>query len=480
MGRQIGWRARMVAAFGLALGVSAAPAAVVRADPPAPPPPAAGEAKPIVGTWDISRTKVTYDLPHILELADRNHPNIAASRARIMQARAQLSEAHFAPFSQFKLTGGIALAPTLKGTDVFSPNTDVSLTSSLAMAWQMSISGVVPLWTFGKITNLWDAASEGVHVAEAQLELDRDAVRVDVRKAYFGLQLARDAKYLLKDVSDAILKGVANLEKQIAKGTGDELDLLKLQTYAAELDVRAADADKFDATALAGLRFYTGVRDIDIPDAPIKPPKHELGHVTRYLSAAEVYRPEIAMARHGIAARTAQVHLARSQFFPDVGLGLSVSMSAAPAIADQLNPYVVDPGNFFHYGAALVFQWKLDFPAQYARLKYAEAQLEEVRAQQRYALGGVGAEVEIAYADCVAWKKEADRYAKAVKTAKRWLIGVQQGIDVGTKEDKDLLEPAKAYATNRFSQLNAVMELDNAMSRLAKATGWDAIAPDGT
>src|SRR6185369_15732143 len=182
----------------------------------------------------------------------------------------------------------------------------------------------------------------------------------------------------------------------------------------------------------------------------------------------------------GIAGRTAQVQLARSMLFPDLALGLQVGVSAAPDIADQLNPYVSDPGNYFHYGAALVFQWKLDFPAQLARIRYAEAQLEEVRALQRLALGGAGAEVEAAYAEVVDWKKRADAYAKAVGTAKKWLIMVQQGIDVGTTPEKDLLEPAKAYATNRFNQLNAVMELDMAMSRLAKATGWDSIAPDGT
>ncbi len=423
---------------------------------------------------------VVLDLPHILALAEKNHPNIAASRARVMQARAQLDEAHFAPFSQFKLTGGVALAPTLKGDNVFSPNTDVSLTSSLAVAWRAGIEGVVPLWTFGKITNLWDAAGANVHVTEADVERERDAVRVDVRKAYFGLQLARDGKILLGDVRSSIDKGVGALQKQIDKGTGDPIDLLKLQTYAAELDVRESEAERYVHVALAGLRFYTGVNELDIPDAPIRPPKHELGHVTRYLSAAALYRPEVAMARHGVAARTAQVHLARSQLFPDIGIGLSVSMSAAPAIADQINPYVVDPGNFFHYGAALVFQWKLDFPAQAARIRFAEAQLEEVRAQQRFALGGVGAEVEVAYAEVVDWKKRSEAYGKAVKTAKRWLVMVQEGIDIGTVEEKELLDPAKAYALNRFNQLNAVMELDMAMARLAKATGWDEIAPDGT
>jgi outer membrane protein TolC len=423
---------------------------------------------------------IIHDLPRILDLADRNHPNIAASRARLLQARSQLDEAHFAPFSQFKLTGGVAIAPTLRGNNVFSPNTDVSLTSSLAVAWRAGIEGVIPLWTFGKITNLWDAAGAYVHVQEADVERERDAVRVDVRKAYFGLQLARDSALLLKDVRSAIDGAEANLKKQIDKDEGDPIDLLKLQTYGSELEVRESEVEKYVRVALAGLRFYTGVAELDIPDAPLRPPRHELGHVTRYLTAAGLHRPEIAMARAGVAARTAQVNLARSQLFPDIGIGLQIGFSAAPAIADQINPYVVDPGNYFRYGAALVFQWKLDFPAQVSRIRYAEAQLEEVRAQQHLAMGGAATEVEVAYAEVLDWKRRADGYGKAVKTAKKWLIMVQNGIQVGTTPEKDLLEPAKAYATNKFSQLNAMMELDMAMSRLAKATGWDAIAPDGT
>jgi outer membrane protein TolC len=435
---------------------------------------------PVAPRPALAAEPVIYDLPRILALADENHPNIAASRARVVQARAQLDEAHFAPYSNFKLTGGVAVAPTVQGNNVFSPNTNVSLTSSLAFGWRVGIEGVIPLWTFGKITNLWDAASANVKVNEDAVEKERDQVRLDVRRAYFGLQLARDSKLLLKDVRSSIDKAIATLQKAVDKDKGDPIDLLRIQTYSADLEARELESERFDSEALAGLRFYSGVSTLDIPDAPIRPPKHELGHVTRYLSAAGLYRPEVAMARHGIEARTAQVHLARSQFFPDIGVGLSLSTGAAPDVALQLNPFVVDPANYFRYGAALAFQWKLDFPAQVARVNYAEAQLEEVLAQQRFALGGIGTEVEIAYAEVIDWKKRVEVYSKAVKTAKRWLVMVQEGIDVGTTEEKDLLEPSRAYATNKFNQLNAVMELDMAMSRLAKATGWDAIAPDGT
>jgi outer membrane protein TolC len=421
-----------------------------------------------------------YDLPRILALADRNHPNILLARAKLAEVRAQLYEAYFAPFSQFKLTGGVGLAPTVRGNNVFSPNTDVSLTSSLGVAWRVGIDGVLPLWTFGKITNLWQAAQANVKVNQASVEKERDAVRLDVRRAYFGLQLARDSEALLKDVRTDLDKALKTLEKSVEREEGDPIDLLKLQTYAAELEAREAEVQRYVTIARAGLRFFAGVADLDIPDLPLRPPKHMLGHITRYLTAARLYRPEIGMARAGLEARTAQVHLARAQLFPDVGIGLSLGFSAAPEVANQINPFVNDPGNYFHYGFALVMQWKLDFLPQGAKIRFAEAQLDQVRAQERLALGGVGVEVETVYAEVIDWKRRVDTYTKAVSYAKKWLVMIQQGIDVGTAEEKDILEPSKAYATNRFSLLNATMELDMAMSRLAKATGWDAIAPDGT
>jgi outer membrane protein TolC len=457
-------------------------------DQPAPLPPRkptlatepqrADTGKPVVAPADPAATG--QGLRRVLELAERNHPNIAQARAKLAMVRAQLDEAHYAPFSQFKMTGGVGLAPTVRGNNVFSPNTDVSLTTSLGVAWRAGIDGVIPLWTFGKITNLWEAAEANVKVNQASLEKERDAVRLDVRKAYFGLQLARDSALLLKEARGQIDDALAKLQKSVDAEDGDPIELLKLQTFAAELEVREAEVARFVTVARAGLRFYTGLPGLDIPDEPLRPPRHQLGHVTRYLAAARLYRPEVAMAAAGVEARTAQVHLARAQLFPDIGLGLSAGLSAAPEVADQINPYVNDPGNYFHYGAALVFQWKLDFLPQAARIRYAEAQLEEVRAQQRYALGGVGTEVENAYAEVLDWKKRVEAYAKSVGYARKWLVMVQSGIDVGTMEEKDLLEPAKTYALQRFNMLNAIMELDMAMSRLAHVTGWDAIAPDGT
>jgi len=373
----------------------------------------------------------------------------------------------------------VSLAPTVLGNQLYSPNTDASLTSSLGVAWRFGVSGVVPLWTFGKITNLWDAAEANVALNEATVEVERDSVRLDVRKAYLGLQLARDALHLLDKAMGELRDEVAKLDKEVEEDEADPLDLLELQTFVAELDVKKSEAERFERVAIAGLRFYSGVSNLTLADEPLKQCAHKLGHLSRYLSAARLHRPEVKQAKAGIAAREAQVRLSRSKLFPDLGLGLNMGLSAAPEVADQINPFVSDGGNYFHYGAAIVFQWRLDFVPGIARIAYAEAQLQEVMALDRKALGGVAAEVEQAYAEVVDWQKRLEAYRKAEGYSRKWFVMVQNGIDVGTMDEDELLDPAKRYAEHRYNVLKATMEYNLAMSKLAKATGWDAIAPGG-
>ncbi len=419
------------------------------------------------------------NLRQCLQLADRNHPNILQARAKLAHVRAQLVEAYSAPFMQFRALGGVALAPTLLGNNVFSPNTDQSLTTNLGVGWRIGINGVVPLWTFGKIDNLWDAAEANVDVNEAGVEVTRDAVRFDVRKAYLGLQLARDGLLLLKDAQREIDDAIAELQKRVDEDDADPIDLLKLMTFASELKVRASEAKKFVKVTHAGLRFYTGVPALTLRDEPLKRSAHQLGDVSKYLRAARTHRPDMKMAKAGVQAREAQLRLSRSGMFPDFGLALGVGYSAAPEVDNQINPFTNDPANFVSFGVALVFQWQLDVVPGIARIAQAQAQLQEMMALDRKALGGVAAQVEEAHAEAEDWAARLGAYQEAERHAKQWLSTVKQAIDIGTMEDKELVEPAKAYAQHRYNVLNATMEYNLALAKLAQATGWDAIAPGG-
>ncbi len=417
-----------------------------------------------------------YTLDELLALAEKNYPKVREARARHAFKKAQIWEARTAPFSEFTVKGGVGIAPTLSGTAVYSPSSDVALTKNLALAWQLQVEGVVPLWTFGKITNLWDAAEANARLGEHEVDKEKNAIRMDVRRAYYGVLLARDSRILLRRATKNLDEYIEDLQEDVDDGEGDEIELLKLKIQRAELTARGTDADKGETAALAGLRFYAGTDGlVDVPDIPLEPIAHTLGPVARYLEAARLHRPEINMARAGVAARRAQVELAKARFYPDLGLGIRAGIIRAGEITDQRNPFTNDPGNRATYGMGFVLQWKLDFLPQVAKLAQARAQLEEVRATERFALGGIAAEVEVSYAEAEAAKTKLDAWSEATDYAKRWLIKVQQGIDLGLSEDSELVEPSKTYALKKASEMEALYDFNIAMAKLAQATGWEAM-----
>jgi len=368
----------------------------------------------------------------------------------------------------------------LLGNNVFSPNTDVSLTSSLGVAWRAGIDGVLPIWTFGKITNLWDAASANVKVVEADVEKSATPSASTSARLIFGLQLARDSLGLLRDVKGALEKGRTRIKKNVETAEGDPVDLAKLETYASEIEVRESEGLRYVDVALAGLRFYAGVPDLDIPEAPLAMPRHHLGHVSRYLSAAALYRPEVQMARRRCRRSPRPGPAGALGPLPGHRPRRSGRRQRRSRDRRSAQPVRHRPGQLLPLRRRhrLPVEARLPPPGGPDPVRRGPARggplAAALRSRRRRR------EVEIAYAEVLDWQKRVDIYTRAVAAAKRWLVLVQQGIDLGAREDKELLEPAKEFALRKYGQLNAMMELDMAMSRLAKATGWDAIAPDGT
>jgi outer membrane protein TolC len=393
---------------------------------------------------------------------------------RLVQAHAQLDEIKWIPWGQFGVSGGVAAVPEVRGTAVYSPERDISLSSNMGPAFQLGVSGALPLYTFGKISSSQAAGQALVDVAIHDVEKFRLLVHHDVRRAFFGIQLARDARYMLKGAGeklDGAIKSLADAPD------ADDIELLRMKTYRAEITARLSETEKQERIATVSLAFLVGeTAGVDVPDEPIAAPRKPLSDDIVYLASARSHRPELAMVRAGIDGRRHQVELARAKLMPDIGLGLSFGYSSAPIIADQTNPFVYDGGNYVRYGAGIVFRWNLDLMAGGARVEFAEAQLQEMRDQETYALGGVGVEVETAYATAKDATEREKTYGEAEKLAKRWVAAISTAIEIGTREERELIEPLRAFLTNRFAHLQAIMDLDVALSSLTVATGDEAFA----
>ena len=299
-----------------------------------------------------------------------------------------------------------------------------------------------------------------------------------MRKAFFGLRLSRDSLALLSDATDKLDKAIAHLEREIKNGNADEIDLYPgTEAFRFELEGRKAEARRYIAIALSSLRFLTGEGEgFDIIDLPLRVTKRQLSPVATYLQAARVNRPEVNMVRAGLIAREARIDLARSRFFPDIGLGLSATYSRAPEVADQLNPFVKDDGNFLHYGAALVLRWQMDFLQRRAG-RTGEGANGRAPRDRALRLGwhrGRGRDRVRAGA-----RRHCARASLRISAKNGAPMDHRHsaGNHVGTKKDADIVDAARQWAMQKFNHLTAMMDVNLAWSNLALATAWDDIAP---
>src|SRR5580658_9304685 len=223
-----------------------------------------------------------YTLAECLALSDRNFPNLWAARARLAYAHAQLDEAIWTPWFQWSAQSSFGVSPPLQGTVIYPQSStgpvtlssqNISTTNGLEPFLHFGVSGVVPLYTFGKIDTARDAAEANVRVSEWDMEKARQSVRMDVRRAYYGLELTRDAREVVDDAMDRLDKAIGGIRDKIAKGdtsVGD-VDRLRLEAFRQEFAAQALQVPKGETYALAALRFMTGVQTgFDVPDEPLK------------------------------------------------------------------------------------------------------------------------------------------------------------------------------------------------------------------
>jgi len=440
--------------------------------------------------WDVGPSAPAtlrphqYTLAECLALADRNFPNLWAARARLAFAHAQLDEAKWIPWFQWSAQSSFGVMPPLSGTVIYPQSTladrNISSLGGLQPFFGFGVSGVIPLYTFGKIETAREAAEANVRVSEWDMEKWRQTMRMDVRRAFFGLELARDAKYVISDALDRLDKGITGVKDKVARGDVNvsDVDRLRIEAYKQDVVAQSLQAPKGEAYALGALRFITGVQTaFDVVDEPLKRPEHPLVSIAQYLAAARILRPDVNMARAGVVARKAMVGYSRAKLFPDFGLALGADFMSTPGAVPQENAWAADPWNHFYYYGALGLKWSLDLLPQAARERQAQSQLEETRSMERAALGNAMYEVEKAYADALEAKGREEAWDKAEHIAKQWISLVQDRIDLGTADERALLEPLRSYGSARVQHLTALMDYNVAMSNLAFASGWDSAGP---
>lgn len=438
-------------------------------DPEAEPPASTADSGPI------------HDLAALIDAADATYPALQADEHALAAAEARLWEARISPFFQWTGTAGVTVAPEARGTALFSPDDALPLDNPYQPAISAGVQGVIPIYTFGKIRAAWRAAQAGIDAAELQREVTRARVHFDVRRAYFGLQLALDSEQMLEEGMPMLEGALERIDELLDEDDPDvdEVDKFRLEAAMAELRARASEAQRLRRSAEAALRTLTGLETIRVPDCPMQPVEIDIESVESIAERAQRDRPEVGQLDAALRASEAALTVQRASWAPDIAVGFSARATYAPGVTNQTNPFVNDPGNQTSLGGGLVMRWNLDFGGNTFRVRRVEAELEQRRSQAEEARRGIGLEAEVAAERFLDATRREEAWRRGRRMGRRWFITAAQAYDIGTVEPRELIDAVRGYFQARFSHVQAIQAVNEAAAELDRVVGAGLLPADG-
>jgi outer membrane protein TolC len=426
---------------------------------------------------------VVYGLSDLLARALQHNPTVEQERWKIEQASADLTQAraaHFLPHLRLETVGG--LVPDAKG-DVFNPPSDTTGLRGVGPFGQAELEFVQPLYTFGLLSNMRDAAAAGVKVAEAARADAELKASLEVKELYYGLLLAKELETLASKLSSELKERSEEVDLDdptLPLSTGYKLKLASL-----ELDSRLRGIRNKSQLVHATLAWRCAIPDGEewqpqaehlVQDSTRVPPLDSL------IAIAAVQRPEWRQLNAGISARRSLESAATSAFYPQIFLAGGWRFGIAPDRTDQHNPFVKDDFNFSSLGMFIGMRQSFEWGLLNAKRNKARAQLLELKSQERAAAEGIRLDVSRAHADFVEAEAGLEASHEGRRLGRQWISLARDEYEF-TEEAQDLkalVSAFEGFAETEQAYHQAVYDYNVALARLERAVGVAFTSPSSS
>jgi outer membrane protein TolC len=412
-----------------------------------------------------------------------------ATDARVEEATAELrkfqalhQQARWAWFPKFEITVGVGGPVPEARIDEAGNLTEASRKGDLNFG-RMGVTvfstgnAVLPLYTFGKLSALEKAGSQGPIVGAALRERARAEAGFQAAQAYFGYQLARSGLQQIEEVSKRLEDAAERIDALLKEDSPQvsQVDTYKVRFFRQLVEARKAQAQQGRQFALAAIGLLANAapgEPVDVVEEDlaleedVEPPSLE-----RALELAEGHRPELTAITAGIAAREAEVFIRERSYYPDLGLAGFYDVRYTSSATRQTNPFAFDRFNDRVVGLGLVMRGTFDIPIKDAQLEQAHAELDKLRAQEKQLRAGIRLEVTKAHGDLVSAWTRAKAFGEAEKNARRWVTAAFAAFDLGTGETRDLVDAFTAYAQASGDRGQSWHDVRVGMAALTRVTG---------
>jgi outer membrane protein len=396
-----------------------------------------------LGDTSLSVPHKPYDLPALIDLAERENPKTreAWQVAREAAAGIGLAESAYLPQLTLQAIGGFQHVPLPMPKTLIAAGYFVSdsreVIPALALKWL--------LFDFGRRDAQLQAARADSFVANVAFTGAHQKLIFEVSQAYFDLGAARGRLHAAQNaVSTAITTQDAAIAKQ-NNGLATVVAVAQAQRQTAQARYRLAAAEGTERSARANLIAALGVpaaTEIDVVDSAELPlPPAPADSIAKAVDQALAHRPDVIAALGKVDAAEAALKGERRSYYPVIEFSGQAFQNIGSLSSDG-GPYssINRPGQtvFLSFSVPL-----FDGGMRRSRISMADAKAREAQEQLASARDSAAQQVVRAYNGLVTSLAEFDAataLSQAAHTAydaalRSYRQGVGTYTDLATEEN---------------------------------------------
>ncbi|MDX8389117.1 MAG: TolC family protein [Mariprofundaceae bacterium] len=385
-------------------------------------------------------------------------PDMEEAEANIRQAAALLEQVNGKRYISGSLFAIVAPTATAKGQPLNAEPGYSSAKLHGITDWEWgTLQLTLPLYTFGKIDSYERAAGANIKLHEARREKQKLNVAMLTTEAYQGYLLAHTGMRLAKSIDKIVVKAIAQTEQMLEEESDEvsETDLLKLKSGRGQVLQIYHEAKAGKRFTESALKLLTGhavipkerkLTALKLPDLSLQ----------EWITLGKSERPEFREATSGLEARGALLAAEEANALPDIFMFAMMSAAHSSGRDRIIDPFIRDDFNHALGTIGLGMRWEFDPMVHRAKLAGRQAEVDQVRAKQRFANEMIPLQIEKDYREFMGLKDQVAALKQSAQAGRQWLISAATSYDMGIGEAKDIFEALSAYAQAEGAKLKAL------------------------
>ncbi len=337
----------------------------------------------------------------------------------------------------------------------------------------LDLSYEVDLW--GRVRRSFESARYLAMSADAAYQAVLLTMQADVAATYFSLRGTDQQLEVLRETMAVRTNAFAAIEQRVRAGFGTEFEVQRARVEVASAQAVLHAAERRRAELANALAVLCGQAPADF-EAPVGATVPPLPPVAPDLPSTLLERrPDVARAERELAARNAEIGVAKAAFFPVVRLtaaGGYLSGEAADLFLWDSRTWGLNPS----------VSWPVFAGGRNrAKLEAAQAAYEEAVARYRQQVLVAFQEVEDSLAALRFLAQEQSALEEAATAARRSAAISFERYRAGSINFIEVVDSETARLQAELSRVRSATEQRLALVRLLKALGggWEESAPTG-